>query len=133
MTIKEYVEIHQMTRKSLANLVGCSESMISQLVNHDVPVRKKSTLKKLRELGIEVKEYERPKKYKEKKEQDYLFTEKVQIQQEILGNIYCYSSYKLDQVKELLNKRKICYYVIHQKDYWAVKYDKTIEEEEWVQ
>ena len=136
MTIKEYVEKKGITYKQLAELVGCSQATITSIVKHKTSVKKESVIKNLEALGIDVKEYDPydRKGYEKKNSYDFMIQEKTLICYEKKGEIWCLNLNHLNQITQYLNRRRISYYVRPvEQDYWLVKYDKTIEEEEWLQ
>ena len=74
------------------------------------------------------------KGYEKKNSYDFMIQEKTLICYEKKGEIWCLNLNHLNQITQYLNRRRISYYVRPvEQDYWLVKYDKTIEEEEWVQ
>lgn len=136
MTIQEYVEKKGITYKELAKLVGCSQATITSIVKHKTAVKKESVIQNLEALGIDVKEYDPfdRRGYEKGESYDFMVQEKTLICCEKQGEIWCLSLKRLNQITQYLNRRRISYYVRPvEQDYWLVKYDKTIEEEEWLQ
>ncbi len=133
MTIQEYIEVNCLSYKKLAELIGCSTTKITDIARYGAAVKNEEYLKKFKELGIDVRVYTPKTNKKKESGTGYLYYEKMQVAISRIGDIYCYTLQKVNAVTQYLDKRGICYYVKHKDDYWVVKYDRTIEEEEWVQ
>lgn len=133
MTIKEYLKKNHMTNSELAELVGCPTATITRILKFDTAVKNLEHYKRFKELGIEVRAYDPKANRKKESGTGYLYYEKMWVSRTLTDDIYCYTPQKLNAFTEYLEQRGICYYVVAKEGYWVVKYDRRIEEEEWLQ
>lgn len=130
MRPKEYAEKNNISMAELAKIVGCSVSNIYRLDKGSRGVGNKQIAAKLTELGIYYKPYYRGDK--SKKMSDFIYQENLHIEECPIGEIYCYSIDRVNEITKYLNNKKICYYVRAEQWYWLVKYDATLNAEEWL-
>lgn len=132
MTVQEYVKKNNMTMKDLSEIVGCSSATIYELAKGGRRITNKAFAAKLTELGIDFEVYDFAKGRNKKRLTDFIYQEELHIRESPIGEIYCYSLERVNELTKYLNDKKICYYVRAKEDYWIVKYDRTLKEEEWI-
>lgn len=132
MTVQEYVKKNNMTMKDLSKIVGCSSATIYQLAKGGRRITNKAFAAKLTELGIDFEVYDLSRDRSKKRLTDFIYQEDLHIRESPIGEIYCYSLERVNELTKYLNEKKIFYHVRSKDGYWIVKYDRTLKEEEWI-
>ena len=127
MTVEEYIKTNGMTQKEFAKLLGVSYPTINRHIKLGTQFNKPHVVDKLSELGIEVELFRAKGKYALS---DFLYQEKLHIDQHPIGEIYCYSLERVNEVTGYLNKRRISYYTRTTHYCWIVKYDSNLRSDE---
>lgn len=127
MTLEEYLKCNQLTQTAFAKEIGLTVHAINRHLRRGTKFKEKSIVLKMQELGIDV-EVNRP--LGKRVISDFLYQEKIFIKENPIGEIYCYSLARVDEVTSYLNERKISYYMRPTDYCWIVKYDTTLRSDE---
>ena len=128
MIVEEYIKTNGMTQGEFAKFLGVSYATINRHIRLGTQFNKPHVVDKLSELGIEVERFRAKGKYALS---EYIYQEKLHIDQYPIGEIYCYSIERVNEVTNYLNKRRIGYYTRYTDYCWIIKYDATYREESW--
>ena len=127
MTVKEYLDLNQMTQTEFARQIGVTIVTVNKHLKLGTKFRDKKTVSKMRALGIDVELHQAIGK---QALSEFIYQEKLHIEEHPIGEIYCYSLERVNEVTQYLNRRKISYYMRSIHDYWMVKYDTTLRSDE---
>lgn len=119
MTLQEYLKQHQMKLSTFAKIYNLDYHRLFR-VKHGTITRDPAIQVVFEQLGImtELKEIEG------EPNSSFISQERLCIASERSGEIYCYYSHQLKEIKAYLDRHHIPYYVRKAEECWIVKYDK---------